>query len=187
MTDQKQKYRRKTYVVDRQFQFKYTAIIVLIGAAIALVCGYFIYEAWRENTELLEISNAITSEINARESSKVFWAVGIFVALEVVGLFLWGILVTHRIAGPLFLIDRYLNAVREGQLPDIRPLRRRDELQTFFDSFSATVDAIRERETEDSEAIAEALKQLPDGETKDTLQKIQNRKQKALAATAIES
>ena len=36
------RHRRSTYVIDRRFQFKYTAIIVLIGAVIALVSAYFI-------------------------------------------------------------------------------------------------------------------------------------------------
>jgi len=180
MTEQK-RYRRKNYVIDRRFQFKYTGIIVLIGAAIALVCAYFIYQAWRENTELLAISQSIANEINQRESSKVFWAVGIFVVLEVAGLFLWGILVTHRIAGPLFIIDRYLGALRSGIYPDMRPLRRRDELQQFFESFSGMVDSMRERETQELEAISAALDKLPEGDAKENLQKVHDFKKNAVA------
>jgi hypothetical protein len=170
------RHRRSTYVIDRRFQFKYTMIIVLIGALIALVCAYFIYQAWRENTELLAISQVIAGEINRRESSKVFWAVGIFVVLEVVGLFLWGILVTHRIAGPLFIIDRYLGALRSGIYPDMRPLRRHDELQHFFESFSSTVDALRDRDQKELEIIEATLAQLPAGDLKDSLQQVRDRK-----------
>ncbi len=179
MAEQK-KVRRKTYVVDRRFQLKYTSIIVAIGALIALVCAYFILQAWRENTELLAISQAIANEIQTRESSKVFWAVGIFVVLEVVGLFLWGILVTHRIAGPLFIIDRYLGALRSGIYPDMRPLRRHDELQGFFDSFSSTVDTLRERDEKELEIIELALKELPEGDTKKGMQQIRDRKHTSL-------
>ena len=173
-------YRRSTYVVDRGFQLKYTAIIVAIGALIAMVCAFFIYQAWRENTELLEISQVIAGEINRRESTKVFWAVGIFVLLETVGLFLWGILVTHRIAGPLYIIDRYLGAIRSGIYPDMRPLRRHDELQQFFDSFSSTVDHLRERDEEELGVINSVLTDLPDSDTKQQLTKIRDRKVESL-------
>ncbi|MFH1812378.1 MAG: hypothetical protein ABIJ09_26825 [Pseudomonadota bacterium] len=174
------RHRRSTYVIDRRFQFKYTAIIVLIGAVIALVSAYFIYQAWRENTELLAISQVIAGEINRRESTKVFWAVGIFVVLEVVGLFLWGILVTHRIAGPLYIIDRYLGALRSGIYPDMRPLRRHDELQQFFESFSSTVDAFRERDQKELEIVEQVLTQLPAGELKEALQQVRDRKKASL-------
>lgn len=165
-------YRRRTYVVDRRFQLKYTALIVLIGAIIALVAAFFIYQSWRENTELLAISQAISNEIQTREGPKIFWAVGIFVVLEVVGLFAWGIIVTHRIAGPLFIIDRYLEAIRSGFYPDMRPLRSHDELQNFFASFSSTVDGLRSREIAELEAIDQALATLPEGEVKQSLQTI---------------
>jgi len=174
-------YRRTHYVVDRRFQFKYTAFIVAIGAVIALICALFILKAWQENTELLAISQAIANEINRRESTKVFWMVGVFVLLEVVGLFFWGVVVTHRIAGPLFIIDRYLGALRSGFYPDMRPLRRSDELRQFFDSFSSTVDLLRERESEDIEAIAAALGTMPEGEAKDKLRQVQERKKNAVA------
>lgn len=174
-------YRRTHYVVDRRFQFKYTAFIVGIGAVIALICAFFILKAWQENTELLAISQSIANEINRRESTKVFWMVGVFVLLEVVGLFFWGVVVTHRIAGPLFIIDRYLGALRSGIYPDMRPLRRSDELRQFFESFSSTVDLLRERESEDIEAIAAALGAMPEGAAKDKLREVQERKKNAVA------
>jgi hypothetical protein len=174
-------YRRTHYVVDRRFQFKYTAFIVGIGAVIAVICAMFILKAWQENTELLAISQAIANEINRRESTKVFWMVGVFVLLEVVGLFFWGVVVTHRIAGPLFIIDRYLGALRSGIYPDMRPLRRSDELRQFFESFSSTVDLLRERESQDIEVIAAALGTMPEGEAKDKLRELQERKKSAVA------
>ena len=149
-------YHRRTYVVDRRFQLKYTGMIVLIGAIIAFVAAYFIFRSWQENTELLAISMPDLAEtIQSREAGKIYWAVGIFVVLEVVGLFAWGILITHRIAGPLFIIDRYLEAIRSGFYPDMRPLRSHDELQQFFNSFSSTVD-------------------LPEGENRQALQKLRD-------------
>ena len=170
-------YHRRTYVVDRRFQLKYTGLIVLIGAAIAFVAAYFIFQSWKENTELLALSQPLLADtIQSREASKIYWAVGIFVILEVVGLFAWGILITHRIAGPLFIIDRYLEAIRSGFYPDMRPLRSHDELQQFFNSFSSTVDGLRQREKDELEVIDAALTELPAGEAREALQKVRDAK-----------
>lgn len=170
-------YQRRTYVVDRRFQLKYTGLIVLIGAAIAAVAAFFIFQSWKENTELLAITMPdLAGTIQDREASKIYWAVGIFVVLEIAGLFAWGILITHRIAGPLFIIDRYLEAIRSGFYPDMRPLRSHDELQQFFSSFSATIDGLRKREQDELEAIDQALEEMPKGESRKALQRIRDAK-----------
>lgn len=170
-------YHRRTYVVDRRFQLKYTGLIVLIGAVIAFVAAYFIFQSWKENTELLALTMPdLAGTIQEREAGKIYWAVGIFVVLEIAGLFAWGILITHRIAGPLYIIDRYLEAIRSGFYPDMRPLRTHDELQQFFSSFSSTIDGLRQRELNELSVIEQALEALPAGEVRQALQTVRDAK-----------
>lgn len=40
-----------------------------------------------------------------------------------------GTILTHRLAGPLFRFERFLEAVERGECPDDCRIRRRDELQ----------------------------------------------------------
>lgn len=156
-------YRRSILLIDPQFQLKYTGLVVAIGAVISIICAYFIYRAYNENTQLLELSEAVGQEITRRESTTIVTVVVAFVALEIVALGFWGVLVTHRIAGPIFIISRYVRQIKEGGYPDLRPLRDGDEMKAFFDGFAAMVDSLKTRDKEELAAIDEAMKKLPDG------------------------
>ncbi|MEW5854934.1 MAG: hypothetical protein AB2A00_39525 [Myxococcota bacterium] len=171
-------YRRSILLIDPQFQLKYTGLVVAMGAIISTICAYFIYRAYNENTQLLELSEAVGQEITRRESATIVTVVVAFVVLEIVALGFWGILVTHRIAGPIFIISRYLRVLKDGQYPDMRPLREGDEMKGFFDVFVGCVDSMKAREKEDLEAIEKAMKALPDGG--EVLKGIRDRKLRAL-------
>jgi nitrogen fixation/metabolism regulation signal transduction histidine kinase len=70
---------------------------------------------------------------------------------------IWGLIVTHRISGPLFIVARYLDVMADGQYPDVRPLRKRDELQAFFSSFEEAVSGMRNRDIELLRELDQAL------------------------------
>ena len=62
-----------------------------------------------------------------------------FVAGVIVLLFVWGIWVTHRIAGPLYVIqDQLERYAREGGIVE-RPLRRGDEFQEVYEALEAAL------------------------------------------------
>jgi hypothetical protein len=58
----------------------------------------------------------------------------------------WGLVVTHRVSGPLYVLARYLRELSEGRYPDLRPLRRHDELQDFFAAFEDAIHHLRDRD-----------------------------------------
>lgn len=62
-----------------------------------------------------------------------YWVIGA-VALITVALFIWGVLLTHRVAGPLDVIRNNLRTFLETGAIDRRPLRRSDELQDLYES-----------------------------------------------------
>jgi nitrogen fixation/metabolism regulation signal transduction histidine kinase len=57
-----------------------------------------------------------------------------------------GIVVTHKVAGPIFKMKRLLRQVGEGKLVVRERLRKGDELQHFFDSFEKMVGDLRARQ-----------------------------------------
>ncbi|MBI3178467.1 MAG: hypothetical protein HYZ27_02325, partial [Deltaproteobacteria bacterium] len=48
--------------------------------------------------------------------------------------------------GPLHVVVRYLSTLASGYYPDLRPLRKRDELHDFFSAFEEAVKAMRDRD-----------------------------------------
>ncbi len=55
----------------------------------------------------------------------------------VIGLAVYGIKMTHKVAGPLFKVSLYLNKMREGRFDKVWNLRKGDQLVDFYEHFKA--------------------------------------------------
>jgi hypothetical protein len=53
------------------------------------------------------------------------------------GLALYGIKMTHRVAGPLHKVGLYFGQMRDGRYRPVYPLRKGDELMEFYEHFKA--------------------------------------------------
>lgn len=54
-----------------------------------------------------------------------------------------GVLVTHRIAGPVFRFEEHLGAIARGEDPGICRIRKGDELHELCDAINAAVQRLR--------------------------------------------
>ena len=54
-----------------------------------------------------------------------------------------GIVITHKVVGPVFKLKRLLREVGNGALSVHERLRKGDELSDLFDTFLAMVDSLR--------------------------------------------
>ena len=68
-----------------------------------------------------------------------------------------GILVTHKVAGPIFKMKRQINDVGEGRLRIPGKLRRGDELVDFFETFETMVRNLRQRQEAEIEKLEQAI------------------------------
>jgi HAMP domain-containing protein len=191
------RYPRRIYVVDRRFQLKYTALLVFFGGAIMAAFGWAV---WREvliNSELLE-GKRIEQGLLAGHTTGVptmaefhqalasadqrMLLIILLAALAVAAtLGLLGILITHRIAGPVLVLSRYAEALSQGTYPPMRPLRKNDELKGYFEIFRRAVDRLKEKETAEI-AELQALVPTLSGEGVERLRSILSRKQAVLEA-----
>jgi hypothetical protein len=73
----------------------------------------------------------------------------------------YGIVLTHKVAGPLYKVSIYLDKIREGKLGQVYALRKGDELVEFFEHFKAAHDALRKQEEGDIALLTRASEQLP--------------------------
>ncbi len=177
-----QKIRRRIYVVDRDFQLKYTALIVGVGMGISIILGFFLYRAHVENTELLNIGQVMAAEVAKYDTRVLYYIVAFIIAMGV-ALTIYGVLVTHRIAGPLLVISRHLNSIARGQYPDVRPLRKHDELKDFFDIFNSMLNSLRDKDREDISDIEQVIEAIDNQKGEDGVEvliKMKSRKAKLL-------
>ena len=71
-----------------------------------------------------------------------------------------GILVTHKVAGPIFKMKRQISDVGKGHLRIPGKLRKGDELVHFFDTFETMVKNLRRRQEVEIEKLDRAISAL---------------------------
>jgi len=71
----------------------------------------------------------------------------LFIIVLAEGIILYIVLIrkTHKISGPIYVISNYIKEIINGNYPDPRPLRTKDELQDFYKLFSEMVQVVKER------------------------------------------
>ncbi len=150
------KYRRTQKLIDSRFQLRMTMWFVGVTATV-MTLQYFVL-AERMSAIGLDLPNdsqvffgSLTGEL-----LKAFLAtLGIALSVTMVT----GILLTHRIAGPAYRFDKFLNAVMRGEHPDECRIRKNDELQdlcTLLNRVTAEMRAKSEKADDDRDSSDES-------------------------------
>ncbi|MEZ4375988.1 MAG: hypothetical protein R3B07_34600 [Polyangiaceae bacterium] len=95
-----------------------------------------------------------------QQRSTMAWALGGVLIALVLLIGLAGIIVTHRVAGPIFKMKRQLREVGEGNLQIPSALRKGDELVHFFETFADMVRNLRKRQENEIAMLDQALESL---------------------------
>lgn len=148
---------RRTWVVDRRFQYKYTAMLAIIGAVISLIFGTLMYLAHRDALIDVVGSDKLPPNVAEQNATLLWLMLGITVLMGA-ALALFGLLITHRVAGPVYVMSHYIEVLTRGRYPMMRSLRRSDELREFFERFQSAIEALRTREAEEAGKLDEVLR-----------------------------
>jgi methyl-accepting chemotaxis protein len=144
--------RRLIPIVDRRFQFKYTGIVLLVAAFVAIVLGWFLRQSYIEMNEVVDLASLspeVNDKLNTDDTKRVF-KLTIAVLVASVGVFgVMGLLITHRVVGPVFVLQRHFRTLGDGTYPHVRPLRAGDEFGEAFESFRGVVEKLRKRDEDE--------------------------------------
>lgn len=150
---------RRRYLVDRGFQLKYALLMAAAGLVVAAVFGIWLHQAHVQATALLS-PDAETRALVERSDRLLLGAFVVIALLLAASLGLLGVVITHRVAGPVFVMGHYLRVLAEGRFPRMRTLRRSDELKTFFRTFLDAVDAMKVREARHTAVLEDAVRRM---------------------------
>ena len=156
MAQQQQYKRRLIPIVDRAFQFKYTGVILLVAAATSTVLGFFLLQAYREMNEVIQIAGMapeIGRQLDADDSRRVFTITVAALIGEVAILGVMGLIITHRVCGPIFVITRHINTMADGKHPFLRGLRAGDEFAPMFHAFKRLIDGHKAKDRSDIDKL----------------------------------
>jgi predicted transcriptional regulator len=166
------KYKRKlsNYLLDKKLQLRYILVVTLLSGMIAGALGFMIYDQRHQSTQSIEEDlqelvpdaediKSITGDYETEDRVLVYKMIGAGVGLVVI-LSLYLILMTHKVAGPLFKVSMYFERMADGRLGVVTPLRKGDMLVDFFTSFKEMHDAVRARAKDDVAVMDKAIETL---------------------------
>ena len=149
--------RRRQYVINPDFQWKYTLglslAVFLISSVLSSVLFVVLHEQARHRL-MFPTSYVVDTGMVILMSALAFS----ILTAGAVGW--WCIMATHRVCGPLFVLDRYLNEIAAGKIPKLLPLRRKDEFKALFKDFCSAVDTIKADKQSQFDSVCNALTAL---------------------------
>jgi methyl-accepting chemotaxis protein len=116
--------------------------------------------------QLEDNSLALKNQTHMIERQYVTFAIVIVSALLmlVVGVGLAGVVVTHKVAGPVYKMKKLLAELAKGHFRVVARLRKGDELQHFFDAFNETAEQLSHRQEDEIKEIDAVIRILRDAE-----------------------
>lgn len=178
----------RNYLLNSSYQLRFTAVIVVISAVLTGGLGYLVMRNAHEASRVVQVRALDPTDAMAQELVQQF-AHGdrvLMLTLVVFGFVLslvlagYGIVLTHKVAGPLYKITNHLDKIRDGKLGVVYNLRKGDQLVDFFQHFKGAHDALRARTQEDIALLDKAIAAVGTGAVADELRAARQRKEDSL-------
>lgn len=158
------KRRMKNYLINTKLQLRFASWLLAVAAMISVVLGWVLWRSYAETSRLVALSDpdgadSLAAMFASEDRARMVWLAAAL-AVVLVCLLGFAVVLTHRIAGPAFVISRTCRQVGEGNFERPRPLRQRDMLVELFDDVIDMVNAIRDRDQAERDRIVAAIASL---------------------------
>ncbi|MCX5677787.1 MAG: methyl-accepting chemotaxis protein [Candidatus Omnitrophica bacterium] len=138
----KPKFKRTKYLVSTKLQLRYVGIILLLMLVTALICSYIIYYTvmilMGEKLSNVYPQGRLIAIINTVNLRILFSLLLITPVVAVIGIFL-----SHKIAGPIYRIEKFLGDMATGNFAARIVLRKGDELMSVADKINVLNDSLK--------------------------------------------
>jgi hypothetical protein len=163
----------RNYLLDRKVQLGIAAVMVAITSLLTTGLGIAWYSEVRNASAVIQVNAiaalgadtaaSLATELASSDHKRLLLliAFGVGLAVLVVG---YSIVMTHKIAGPLFKMRRYLGDIEQGRLDKLRGLRKGDQLQDFFAALDRMAGALRARAEADVALLDQVIAAVDNGE-----------------------
>ena len=157
----KNKHNRKlsNYLLDKKLQLRYVIFVTALSALICGTLGYLIWQQAAVATDIIReqlaadpLASEVLGSLESKDQNLIFIMAGSGVGLVLV-LSLFLVVMTHKVAGPLYKVTLYFDKMHEGRLDTVWPLRKGDMLQNFYEKFHSMHTAVRARHMEVNENL----------------------------------
>jgi methyl-accepting chemotaxis protein len=146
MSQQKGSNQRKTYFVKKDFQIRFIVkFCMLLLAGVVVSTGLLFFFSPDSLTSSYQSSGLEIKHTNIAILPSVIVTNLITLGLITLGVIIVTLLVSHKIAGPLFRFEKELDAVAEGDLTKRVVLRQKDQGKDMADSLNRMISSFHDR------------------------------------------
>ncbi|MFH1222843.1 MAG: HAMP domain-containing protein [Pseudomonadota bacterium] len=143
-----QKSTRSIFIINRTFQIKYALLLAVMGGLVALLFAAHIFYFCNEYFKIFVPNYASNPSIVSflhEEHMKIAVYLLLLIMFMMIFLFFLGIVITHKIAGPIMVVKRKMKDIISGDLSARARLRKGDEFRDLADSFNNLADILEKK------------------------------------------
>ena len=129
------KFKRSKKLVNSGLQLR---LIGAFGGLAAMACMFQVYLVHSTLMPVISASDGPPAELYGVLISNVVLTFAVLFPLMLVV----GILITHRVAGPIYRFEQHLGAIARGENPGVCRIRKGDELQSLCTAINAAMPAM---------------------------------------------
>ena len=138
----------KNILINPRYQLKYVFWLNVNALGLIFIYARIVYEYIQENYLILVDLAPITAEARLQlysELNEIIIKLGIISLLFLVVVTLFGLLFSHRTAGPLFHFEKVFKEVKGGNTACRIKLRPKDEFRSAAIEFNEMMDKLTEK------------------------------------------
>ncbi len=137
------RHRRRKKLIKPGIQMRMVAAFLCVGVVVILIQGVVLFHMLtRLAADLPNEGGLIVKDIPAMVGRSLLIGTGLIIP----SIFVIGVLVTFRVAGPLYRFEMFLKQVANGEKPGPCKLRKGDELKGLCELLNVVTAPLREGE-----------------------------------------
>lgn len=161
-------HKRRKYLIDREFQFKFILKFCALVAAGGLLFMAILYFSVMQSTAVSIVNSRVvvrsTADLILPILIQTVIAVTIIISLATIFVTL---IISHKIAGPLYRFKKVIQELENGDFSSDFQIRNLDQLQELAGAFNSMIKKVREEMgqlKENSVSLKEKLEALSEHE-----------------------
>ncbi len=152
---QKRYFLRTNFLIQRSLQLKYTALVLFTILAVSGVIVWTVYFThWTLLTDQVLNGTSpkiLLGEIFHKVNTLLLWELPVVLLIAAFA----SIIVSHKIAGPVYRMEKIAKEVAKGDLSFFIRLRKNDELKNLAAAFNSVIENMQNLVVKDKRLIGE--------------------------------
>lgn len=159
MSTERRSFRRRQYIIKKGLQFRYIGVVFLLAILAAIVGGYTVFiTGWTAFGEKLSNVYPQGRLVAVFKATNLNLLRNLLFASPLI--FVLGLLSSHKIAGPVYRIEKTLYEIARGNLTPRVKLRKGDELWDLADIINTMAENLNAAMVSDRALVLNIQKKL---------------------------